>query len=162
RTRLDELQLPEGSREAAARRSVPVRAAFDLSYRRLRPGEQEVFRWLSVNPGPYISTDAAAALTGEPAHRARSRLVALAQAGLLTEAPPGSGRWRMHDLIKVYAAELADTIDGGDRHRALERLLKHYEITTGAADDHVRALAGVPLPDRFRGRGDALAWLDSE
>ena len=31
-----------------------------------------------------------------------------------------------------------------------------------AADDHLRALPGMPVPAAFTGREDALAWLDAE
>lgn len=52
RTRLDELSYGD----------IAVRAAFDLSYQRLEPGSARLFRLLSVNPGPDISTSAAVVL----------------------------------------------------------------------------------------------------
>ncbi|MFJ5936104.1 AAA family ATPase [Streptomyces sp. NPDC093071] len=68
RTRLKRLQHEDGDG-----RSLAVRAAFDLSYRRLKPQEARLFRLLSLNPGPDLSTKAAAVLnrsggTGDP-HR---------------------------------------------------------------------------------------------
>ncbi|GAA4101024.1 tetratricopeptide repeat protein [Actinomadura miaoliensis] len=161
RTRLDRIRPPD-TPEQAEGDSAPVRAAFALSYRRLNPSQQRLFRLLAVNPGPHVGTDAAAALTAWLADQVRPVLAALARASLLAETPAGSGRWRMHDLIKVYAAELADTSNDDDRHEALDRLLEHYATAADAAADHLRALPGDPLPDRFRDRQDALAWLDAE
>lgn len=40
--------------------------------------------------------------------------------------------------------------------------MEHYRTTTDAADDHLRALPGQPVPDRFPNATAALAWLDAE
>jgi hypothetical protein len=145
------------------RRLGAVRAAFDLSYRRLEPAPARLFRLLSLNPGPDIATDAAAALTGQPTGPARTLLAALARTSLIKEQPVGSGRWRMHDLIRLYAADLARTDPDRDgREAALDRLLEHYRATADAADDHLHALPDRPVPDRFRSSADALAWFDRE
>ena len=165
RTRLDRIRLPETE---AAGGSAPVRAAFSLSYQRLRPEQQRVFRLIGLNLGPHVATEAIAALTGLINEQAadvgglRSVLAALARAGLVTEAPIGSGRWRMHDLIKVYAAQLAHESDGDECVAALHRLLGHYLTATHAADDHLRALPGDRVSTRFDDRDAALAWLDVE
>ncbi|MGW4798528.1 NB-ARC domain-containing protein, partial [Nonomuraea sp. NPDC004297] len=157
RTRLDRLHHVDGSGH-----SLAVRAAFELSYRRLPTDRQQLFRLLSLNPGPHTCTDAAASLTSTPADQMRPALAALAEAGLLTESAAGSGQWRMHDLVAVYAADLAHDHDIGFREEAVTRLLEYYQATTDAADDHLRALPGQPVPDRFSGRDEALVWLDAE
>ncbi|MBW8482617.1 ATP-binding protein [Actinomadura parmotrematis] len=187
RTRLDRVRLPGNDGSTG---SAPVRAAFALSHRRLTAPQQQMFALLGLNPGPHVSTEAAVALADRPADHVRPLLAALARAGLLTEAPAGSGTWRMHDLIKLYATELplqiggsdaehtttADGDDDGDdggrdaepggtgpqKPAAVHRLLRHYLKLADAADDHLRALPGSPVPDRFTGRRDALAWLDAE
>ena len=46
-----------------------VAAAFDLSYRHLDEAAARLFRLLAVNPGPDVSTAAAAALAAGPPMR---------------------------------------------------------------------------------------------
>ena len=151
------------SREDGGGRTRAVRAAFEASYRRLAADQARLFRLLALNPGPDTATEAAAALAGAPAGQVRPRLAVLAGASLMTEQPVGGNRWRMHDLIRLYAAELGRAVARDDRSEAaLDRLLEHYRDTAAAADDHLRALPGQAVPERFGGRADALAWLDAE
>ncbi|WP_181449250.1 tetratricopeptide repeat protein [Nonomuraea aridisoli] len=157
RTRLDRLHHDDGGD-----RSLAVRATFELSYRRLPADRRRLFRLLSLNPGPDVSTEAAAALAGAPADGTRPALAALAGAGLLVEWPAGAGRWRMHDLLAVYATDLARDDDAGLREDAVARLLEHYRATASAAGVHFGALPGQPVPARFSSRDEALAWLEAE
>ncbi|MFJ3534388.1 tetratricopeptide repeat protein [Streptomyces sp. NPDC090109] len=154
RTRLKRLQHEDGDG-----RSLAVEAAFGLSYQRLKAQDARLFRLLSLNPGPDLSTKAAAVLSDREARETRTGLATLARAGLINEQPPRSGRWRAHDLIRLYAAELPE--EEGEKE-ALERLLAYYTITCDAADDHLRALPGQPVPELFTDRAAALTWLDSE
>ena len=132
-----------------------VRAAFDLSYRRLDPAHARLFRLLPVNPGPDISTEAATALTDQPTSQTRRGLQALARAHLIDHGTT-ENRWRLHDLIRLYATTHPD-----DRAPALTRLLNHYRATTEAATQHLNPTA-QPERSRFTGRDDALSWLDIE
>ena len=65
--RLERLAYDDGSGQGAS----SVAAAFGLSYRRLDDMAARVFRLLPVNPGPDISTAAAAALADLPVRPAR-------------------------------------------------------------------------------------------
>ena len=151
------------SREDGGGRTPAVRAAFEASYRRLVAEQARLFRLLALNPGPDTATESAAALADAPAGQVRPLLAALAEASLVTEQPVGGNRWRMHDLIRLYAAELGrDAARDDQSEAALDRLLEHYRETAGAADGHLRALPGQAVPERFDGRADALAWLDAE
>ncbi|MGW7108949.1 tetratricopeptide repeat protein [Streptomyces xanthophaeus] len=148
---------------------VGVRAAFDLSYRWLAPDEARLLRLLTVNPGPDCSTEAATALDrqpewdtrvlvaglhGTPMKDVRELLARLATAGLLTEQPAGSGRWRMHDLVRLYAAEQGEREAAtDDRAASLGRLLLHYRHATAEAVPRL-----VVQSERVR----ALDWLDTE
>ncbi|MCX4691768.1 tetratricopeptide repeat protein [Streptomyces sp. NBC_01408] len=148
---------------------VGVRAAFDLSYRCLAPDEARLLRLLTVNPGADCSTEAAtaldrepewdtrvlaSALRGAPVRGVRELLAALATASLVTEQPVGSGRWRMHDLVRLYAAEQGERAARTDgRETALSRLLRAYREATEAA---------VPQLQQQAGRSAALAWLQRE
>jgi tetratricopeptide (TPR) repeat protein len=155
RGELDGVAVPGGGG-----RLVRVRAAFDLSYRRLPSEAAGLFRLLALNPGPEATTEAAGVLAELPVGAARRVLAGLAEAGLLREVPAGSGRWRMHDLLRVYARELAGSEDASDVSReAQRRLLEYYTVGADAADDHLRALSGAVVPERFQDRAGALAWL---
>ena len=121
-----------------------------------------LFRLLPVNPGPDVSTAAAAALAGWPSGEARRVIGRLARAHLV-EPASGTGRRRMHDLLGLYARELSDAEAAADeRERARDRLLDYYVSNADAADGHLRALRGAQAPAGFAGRDDALAWLDAE
>jgi tetratricopeptide (TPR) repeat protein len=151
------------SREDGSGRTRAVRAAFEASYRRLAADQARLFRLLALNPGPDTATEAAAALIGAPVGQVRPLLAALAGASLVTEQPVSGNRWRMHDLIRLYAAELGRDAARDDQSEvALDRLLEYYQETTAAAADHQSALPGQAVPARFDGLADALAWLDAE
>ena len=141
-----------------------VAAAFDLSYRHLDELDEpasRLFRLLAVNPGPDISAAAAAALTGQPAGATRMVLGRLVRAHLVE--PAGTGRWRMHDLLALYASQLSGTGTGAqEREQARDRLLDYYLTRARAADEHLWVRAGMPTPAGFAGRAEALAWLDAE
>ncbi|WP_406332942.1 tetratricopeptide repeat protein [Streptomyces sp. NBC_00203] len=139
-----------------------VRAAFDLSYRRLPPGRARLLRLLALAPGPEASDEVVAALIGADAPPARD-LKALARAHLV-ERGSGRGRWRLHDLVRAYGAGVVagDVRLSGEGEAARERVLEYYFRWAVAADDRLRWLPGMPEPERFHDRGRALAWLDGE
>ncbi len=160
RARLDLSYSDEGQ-------TMAVRASFELSYRRLPADQARLFRLLSLNPTSQFSLGAITALTGTAAEQARRVTVKLAQAHLIE--PVTEDRWRMHDLMRLYATELTtqpadDTHqhDQGDPAQAFKRLLDYYQNTAEAADGHLRALPGQPVPEQFQNRADALAWLETE
>ncbi|MGW1491275.1 tetratricopeptide repeat protein [Streptomyces sp. NPDC002402] len=153
RSRLEHLRYDDGGH------SLAVRAAFEGSYRRLDPEQALLFRLLAFNPGPDVATDSAAALLGCPA---RSLLAGLARTALLREQPVGSGRWRMHDLIRLYAAELAEQDDVGVVAEPVERLLEHYGTTLAAATTLLKDSPEEQSGGRFQSRREALDWLRAE
>jgi hypothetical protein len=106
-------------------------------------GRPAVPRRRGSGPGPDLATEAAAALAGWPASRARAVLGRLARAHLV-EAASGPARWRMHDL-RLYARQVPGTSDG-ERDEAIGRLLDWYSRHADAADDHPQALAGESVP----------------
>ncbi|WP_052391560.1 tetratricopeptide repeat protein [Streptomyces sp. NRRL B-24484] len=139
-----------------------VRTVLERSYRRLSPTHAELFRLLTVNPGPDLSTDSITVLTGIGKPReVRTGLVALSRASLVRQ-DPATGRWRMHDLVRAYATEQADTHP--DRASvALRRLLEHYACSTWNADAFLGPrVSGGSRGLQFEDRAEALAWLDTE
>ena len=147
-----------------------VRAVFSWSYRRLDPGVARAFRLLGLHSGPDFGLYAAAALAGITVEQASHVLTILTRAHLIQLG--NAGRWGMHDLLRGYARDLADSYDGEqERHAALTRLFDHYLHTAAAAMDTLFPAeryrrprvsgSGTPAP-ATGGKPEAQAWLDAE
>jgi DNA-binding SARP family transcriptional activator/tetratricopeptide (TPR) repeat protein len=147
--------------------ATDVRAVFSWSCRALSDDAARLFRLLGLHPGPDITTPAAASLVGLPPDRARQLLTGLAHANLLLEYTPG--RYSLHDLLRAYATELADSHDNEpQRQAALNRILDHYLHTahTAAAllHPHRDPIAIAPAPpgvitQRLTDTKAALTWF---
>ncbi len=144
-----------------------LRTMFDQSLERLTPQEQDLFRLLALNPGPNISTPAAAVLADQPQPATERLLARLAASHLIERTPAVRGRWQMHDLLLAYAHEQATAaMDRGRAPRrrydqARDRLIHHYIQYAEAADTHLDP-PGRPLSARFTDREQALEWFDAE
>jgi tetratricopeptide (TPR) repeat protein len=131
---------------------LQVRAAFEVSYAQLPCGDAQVFRLLGLNPGPEFTVAAAASLAGINNEEARRVLDRLAEAHLVTE--DATGRFGMHDLLRLFARETCEEADGqADRDAAEVRLVGHYVDLAGflgsCVDPRGRSAAeqaGAPLP----------------
>ncbi|WP_328678967.1 tetratricopeptide repeat protein [Streptomyces sp. NBC_00343] len=139
-----------------------VRAAFDLSYRRLPAEQARLLRLLALAPGPEVTADVVAVLDGADTPLVRV-LDALCRAHLV-ERGSGRGRWRLHDLVRVFGVGVSKGDPGlwEEGEAARERVLEFYLRWARAADVRLRWLPGMPEPERFEDRAGALAWLDSE
>jgi tetratricopeptide (TPR) repeat protein len=135
-----------------------VRAAFDLSYRRLPAEQAWLLRLLALMPGTESGLDVIAALFDGGYGQARALLVELERAHLVEQGQL-RGRWRMHDLVRLHAAGKA-TAD--ERGSVRTRVLAHYLERAEAADARLRGRAGQPFPQLFRDREEAVAWFDRE
>ncbi|SNY65230.1 AfsR/SARP family transcriptional regulator [Paractinoplanes atraurantiacus] len=142
--------------------AVNVRAALSCSAEALSEGEARLFALLGSAAGEDAGLDAIASLAGLPAAATRGLLRGLTAAHLVAEPRPG--RWHMHDLVRLYAAERPGAAP--DRPAARRRLLDHYLRTAYAAN---RALAPLrdpidpgpveaPIPSEAR----ATAWFAAE
>jgi DNA-binding SARP family transcriptional activator/tetratricopeptide (TPR) repeat protein len=150
--------------------SPEVTAAFDLSYRALEPDHQRLFRELGVGPCEYVSLQAAAALDGCTLAEAEKALATLLDHHLLARAP--DGQFRLHDLIRGYAAECAARDDPPAQQRqAVSRLLDYYLHTADQADRVLHPfrrrmpvqVTHVPAAGPALGTSeDAAAWLRTE
>jgi tetratricopeptide (TPR) repeat protein len=166
--RLDELRAGD----------LAVRASCEVSFASLPAGGPagrialaDAFRLLGLWQGPSISVQAAAALFGTAEQPAEDALEALVDAHLLES--PAPGRYKFHDLLRVYAAERAAAdLSSPARDAAVSRLLGWYLRTADAAATAVSAhrynmplaapAAGEGQPLRFATSGDALSWYDAE
>ncbi|MFF4921361.1 NB-ARC domain-containing protein [Kitasatospora sp. NPDC001261] len=139
---------------------VGMRIVLDRSHRRLTEPQAELFRLLVLNPGPDISTEAVAALTGTKPREVRSRLARLAGSALIEQAACG-GRWYLHDLVRDYALEqLGKDPELGARR--LSRLVEYYVMTAHAANRRAASPPECSDAGLFPERAAALAWLDCE
>ncbi|MFI7634025.1 AfsR/SARP family transcriptional regulator [Nonomuraea sp. NPDC049400] len=156
--RLDELRVG----------NLAVEATFALGYGQVEPPAARAFRLLSLPNGPDVSTGAAAAVLAVSELEAESVLEFLVDASLL-EAP-APGRYRFHDLLKLFARrELDKTERPQARTLALRRLLGFYLASAQSA--HRLAYEGSMIPGSlvvigggraFSSADEAVAWLTAE
>ncbi|GAA0908238.1 hypothetical protein GCM10009558_011430 [Virgisporangium aurantiacum] len=125
-----------------------LRAVLSWSYLALSPAAAELFRLLTLFPGPDIAPAAAASLAGRPVADVRQLLGELTGVNLVDEHR--CGRFSLHDLVRTYAAEQMQAAGSEeDRQTAMTRLLSHYLHTADRAS-HLRYSYRSPisLPDR--------------
>ncbi|HZN75286.1 MAG TPA: tetratricopeptide repeat protein [Micromonosporaceae bacterium] len=147
-----------------------VRAVFSWSYRTLSADAARLFRLLGLHPGPDVSTAAVVSLAALPVEQVRRLLGELTRAHLLTDHAPG--RFAFHDLLRVYAVELARSQESEAEQRAVvHRLLDHYLFSafnaTVLLDAHRHRISLSELepdvqPEDFSEAEQALAWFVAE
>lgn len=122
-----------------------VRVSFGLSYRELPAREAMLFRHIGLLDASDFAAWAAAALLGEPEQQAEERLEELVRAGLIETAGvdcAGQLRYRLHDLMRLYARERCLADDPADvRDQALHRLFGSALHLASEADQRL----GVPF-----------------
>ncbi|MBE1468823.1 tetratricopeptide (TPR) repeat protein [Kibdelosporangium phytohabitans] len=145
---------------------VSLRAVFSWSYRALSAETTAVFGALGLHPGTDIGLRAIASLTALPVAHARACLRELEQAHLVDQHSPG--RYRMHDLVRLYAAERAHP---DSRPAASRRLVDFYVHTAFTAerllDPHREPIRiAIPatgcVPHEFEDETAAMEWLRAE
>lgn len=151
--------------------AIDVRTVLSWSYRQLDGEHARLFRLLAVHPGPDISVAAAASLAGRPRAETRRMLVELEAMNMLE--PRGSGRYRLHSLLRAFADEQGMLHDpASDRSAAYQRLVDSYLLSAIAADAQLvthsvlTELGLTPGPGvdvaGFAGPREARDWLDLE
>jgi len=173
--RLDEL----------SHRGLEIRSSIGLSYRSLPEATKRLFRLIALPQTRDFPGWVAAALLDTSLQQAEEILERLVDVQLLSicEGPGGEGRYCIHDLIRVYAAErLMDTESEADRAAALQRLVGgwlalaeeahrieyggDYTILHGTAERfRVPEWPGTRLDPSAvwqRWRAHPLEWLDGE
>lgn len=160
RRRLDELQAGD----------LAVKATFELGYGQLEPAQARAFRLLGLADGPDISLAAAAAVLDLPVDDTEDVLESLVDTSLLESAAPG--RYRYHDLVRLYARACAerDEQPPSERDAAMSRLLDFYLATAAGVyaldrpgDRLVEHLEATEYPGLvFEDRHQAQDWLYAE
>lgn len=161
RNRLNELQLAD----------ISVRASFAISYRHLSAVAQRVFRCCGWFPGPEFCPEAIAVLAGLNPDVVGVLLEGLVDEALVLSRRPG--RYRLHDLMRIYATECAQEHEGDHAGRAaLAHLAGWYLRAVDAADRLVMPVRGRgtvepgvtddPPPPRLENRHQAIDWFEAE
>jgi tetratricopeptide (TPR) repeat protein len=154
---------------------LAVRASFAVSYDALPaavpwggPAPARVFRLLGLADAAVLSLPAVAALAGTTQEQAAAALEVLADAHLL--GVPAPERYRLHDLLRGYAAEIGGQVDGArDRDEAVGRMLGWYGEQAVRAARAARAMVGrLPASPLFEVAGPemtgaaAIGWFEDE
>ncbi|MBB6034059.1 ATP-binding protein [Phytomonospora endophytica] len=145
-----------------------VTAGLRASYLELDTAHRRLFRRLGLVPGDDLDAHAAGALCEEGPERATAMMESLVDAHLAETRAPG--RYRMHDLVRLFATRLMALEEtGGDG--ALLRLLDVYlhfayravaRVTPSSAlfaDGAAAFDAGLP---GFTEQDDAVSWFHTE
>ena len=112
--RLDELQVGD----------LDVRASFALSYEALDRPTRQVYSTLGLLHTADFPAWVPATMTGLPVPEIRDALERLVDVQLLDVArrdPAGRHRYRLHDLLAVFARELLDQAEGAQPHPVAAR-----------------------------------------
>jgi len=160
RLRLDELAVEDRA----------IRSTFAVSYHGLPADQARAFRLLAVSDGPSVTVPAAAALLALPRDVTQLLLDALVDIHLLQSPTPG--RYRFHDLLRLFAAERAQADETPvARGAALHRQLLWYLHSSATASrclnpSRRHVTLEVPGPEwkplNFTGFDEALAWCEAE
>lgn len=109
-----------------------VRAVFSWSVLDLDDDSARLFLLLGLAPGPDLGIEAVAALAGLPVGATRRLMNRLVAASLVGQT---DGRYRLHDLVRAYAAEQAGArLAPDERDEARHRLYYWCLRTVTAAE----------------------------
>ena len=135
------------------------------SYRQLSPAAAQMFALVGVHCGPDITVPAAASLAGVSRAEAGRALAELADASLAAEHRPG--RYVLHDLVRGYAAGVAQQVLGEAGIRAaVERSVDHYLHTGYISCDLPAPFTLAPpapgvLPEKLPGEAELQDWAQA-
>jgi tetratricopeptide (TPR) repeat protein len=169
-----ESEIADGSRgldllDAGDGPATDIRAVMSWSYESLSPEVARVFRLLGLLPGADADHAALEALCDCGQRVLRSHLDVLVRAHLVERS--ADGRYRQHDLLHAYAAEVAQRDDTPrEQVAARSRLMRFYARAAAAAHavlrpDEREELDSFPEDDpgvHFSDISSAQSWLDRE
>ncbi|MFD7595616.1 BTAD domain-containing putative transcriptional regulator [Kitasatospora sp. NPDC059812] len=159
-----------GALEADGDDRSSLRSAFGLSYQALDPAARRLFRRLGLFPGVDISAPVAATLSAYAVDECDRLLGRLTTAHLLAE--PSRGRYRFHDLLKLFAAELGAREESPEEQRELHGrwhawCLHHAHAAARVLTPGRRRVPLGPPPEGLRvadltGPEQATRWCDDQ
>jgi tetratricopeptide (TPR) repeat protein len=138
---------------------LKIASAFGMSYEQLSEPARRVFRRLAVVPGPDFDATIAAVAGGMPVEDALDALVDL---GLLQDS--AAGRYRFHDLVRLFARERLQEETPAERRALTARVtswLLRMAAMAGRWFEPVQGHHGRPDPDlaRLSSTEEAERWL---
>lgn len=138
-----------------------LRATFDLSYARLEPESQRLYRLAGLlAPGDFDST-AVAHLANVTVTDAKALLTRLIAAHLIDVGD--AGRYTMHDLLRAHALEkLAAQEISAARERYFAWLLAMTRAAVRLIAPEVPVLPGLAADPGWTDAAPALRWLETE
>ncbi|MFF7768506.1 helix-turn-helix domain-containing protein [Streptomyces massasporeus] len=152
--------------DALSAGDLRVNSAFALSCSRLAPEAARTFRLLSLLPGGDFGAAPAAVLADVPLADAEDLLEELLEAGLLMTSR--QDRYRLHDLLRLYAASRRRAEDGEEISLAARSRLRHWLLDTAVlAGRWHEPDYGMPPADPGRlvaldDREQAARWIKTE
>ncbi|WP_167461150.1 AfsR/SARP family transcriptional regulator [Nocardia brasiliensis] len=142
---------------------LAVEAAFHLGYRQLTDRQAKAFRTLALAQVPDLSVDCIAAILGLTEPEAEQVCESLVDLSLLETTAPG--RYRFHDLLRLFACGQADEDESAVLVRVLDYHLASARNLLSAIDysNTARLLVPTTAAGRtFHGGSDGQAWNDIE
>ncbi|MFI6449391.1 AfsR/SARP family transcriptional regulator [Kitasatospora sp. NPDC050543] len=146
--------------------SLAVESAFQLGYASLGKATARAFRLLAIPEIAELTPEVSAAVLDTTERAAEVLLEALVDVGLLESREPG--RYRYHDLVRLFARHRTLSTDSATERRAvLSRLAHHYLAGMGAAlrvERPYSRLANALDPSGARQAGPARGqqWVIAE
>ncbi|GAA2151756.1 hypothetical protein GCM10009844_34370 [Nocardioides koreensis] len=142
----DRLTLLAGARPRGGARHSALSATIDWSYRLLSDRTRDVFDRLGVFPSTF-DLDAVVAVSGEPDPAAVTNVVGDLVAKSLAVHDRASGRYRLLETIRLFAAQqLAES----GRHAEVVELLRRHVVDRASATSRTGAWLSTSLAARSR------------
>jgi tetratricopeptide (TPR) repeat protein/transcriptional regulator with XRE-family HTH domain len=139
---------------------LQVAAPFMLSYRQLSAPAAGTFRRLALIPGPDGGVDLAAQVAGLSLRETEAALEELVELGLLQ--PATGGRYRFHDLIRLFARVRLAEEETPDARRQAEDRMVGWLLDTAVAAGRWFAPGGAEPGPWPASSAQASRWLQQE
>ncbi|PZF90848.1 NB-ARC domain-containing protein, partial [Micromonospora endophytica] len=142
---------------------LQIAAPFMLSYRQLSPAAARTFRRLAVLPGPDAGLELAAQAAGLEPRQTEAALEELAELGLLQ--PATDGRYRFHDLMRLFARARLSAEETPAVRQQVEQQVVTWLLETAVAAGRWFEPAYAAAPEPAGGWAtaqDAGGWIEQE
>ncbi|NUR29874.1 MAG: transcriptional regulator, partial [Catenulispora sp.] len=155
---VDRLSAAERRLEQLSAGDLKVAAAFGMSDEQLPEATQQMFRRAALIAGPDFATGLAAVVGEVGVHEAEDRLDDLVDLSLMGTAE--GGRYRFHDLVRLYAQQRLDAEDPPETVNAARDRMVDWLLETMTAAGQWFEPSGART--RFTSADDADQWLRME